>query len=87
MIYSSEKPILGEESYKIALDTIQQVYNLNIKFMEDHYHNSKVLKTSFETLFTNIYEDDLCQYGSIIRLDLIPYDCNKFLEQSAGHGL
>lgn len=39
MIYDKEKPILNENSFRIAKDSIAQISYLNQLINEDHFHN------------------------------------------------
>jgi hypothetical protein len=61
MIYNKDKPVLGENSFTVAKDTIEQLYMLNQLLLEDHYHNRNILNSDYKDLFQSLYEDNLCQ--------------------------
>lgn len=43
MIYNEETPILNERSQNIVHDTVEQLYELNSKYMKDHFKNRDIL--------------------------------------------
>ena len=63
MIYNPEKPILNDNSFTVAKDTIEQLYTLNQYILDDHFHNRNILTTEYKDLFSSIYQDNLCQMG------------------------
>ena len=60
MIYNKDKPILNQNSFVIAKDTIEQLYTLNQMIIEDHFHNRDILDSEYKDLFKSLYQDNLC---------------------------
>ena len=65
MIYNPTKPILNEDSFKISKDTIEQLNKLNQIIMDYHFKNTQILKSDYISLFTSLYEDNLCELGTV----------------------
>ncbi len=85
MIYDPERPILNEESFKVAKDSIEQLYTLNQKILENHFSNREILKSEYKDLFKSIYQDNLCTKPDKIKLDLIPFECKTFVASAPIH--
>lgn len=60
MIYNKEKPILNQNSFIIAKDTIEQLYTLNQMIIEDHFNNRDILDSEYKDLFKSLYQENLC---------------------------
>lgn len=60
MIYNRKKPILNEDSFTVAKDTIEQLFSLNQYILEDHFHNRDILTSEYKSLFKSIYQENLC---------------------------
>lgn len=87
MIYNKKKPILNDDSFTVAKDTIEQLYSLNQYILEDHFHNRDILTSDYKSLFKSIYQDNLCSKRDQIKISLIPTNCNTFVSSAPTHGL
>jgi hypothetical protein len=82
MIYNKEKPILNQNSFTIAKDTIEQLYTLNQMIIEDHFHNRDILDSEYKDLFKSLYQENLCLKKEQIQLNLIPFKCETFVSSA-----
>lgn len=80
MIYNPSKPILNSDSFTVAKDTIDQLYSLNQRILQDHFNNRNILTNSYLNLFTSVYQNNLCSMRDQMELKLIPFDCNTFVD-------
>lgn len=87
MIYNKDKPILNQNSFKVAKDTIEQLYTLNQMIIEDHFHNRDILDSEYKDLFKSLYQDNLCLKKDQIQLNLIPFKCETFVSSAPTQGL
>ena len=60
MIYNKDKPILNQNSFLVAKDSIEQLYTLNQMIIEDHFQNRKILVSKYKDLFKKLYQENLC---------------------------
>lgn len=82
MIYNKDKPILNQNSFIVAKDTIEQLYTLNQMIIEDHFHNRDILDSEYKDLFKSLYQDNLCLKKDQIQLNLIPFKCETFVSSA-----
>ncbi len=60
MIYDSQKPVLNEDSFTIAKDTIEMLYGLNSDILDHHFKNRKILDGEYKSEFKSLMRGDLC---------------------------
>lgn len=85
MIYNPDKPILNKDSYTIAKDSVEQLYTLNQKILQNHFKNRNILTTDYMNLFKNVYEGNLCERNDLVKLSLIPFECKTFVSSTPTH--
>ena len=69
MIYDKESLVLGTDSFKIAMDSLEEVYVFNEYFLNEHLENRENLNKKYVTIFDDIFTGDLCTQKSIIKFD------------------
>lgn len=59
------------------------IHKLNQLIMTDHSVDLHILSKDYIHLFKDLYEDNICERGDIVKLELIPYDCSTFMKSAA----
>ena len=51
MIYDPNKEVLGTDSFEVARDSLEILFNYNELLLNQHYQNRKDLETDYEQTF------------------------------------
>ncbi len=78
LFYNKDVKVLGGNAFRIATDSLEEIYNYNEKFHNDHYNNRGDLNSEYVALLDRFFMEDLCNQTKIIKYNLIPFECDTY---------
>ncbi len=79
MIYDPDKLVLNHDSFEIARDSLETLYQYNELLQRMHFKNKGVLNPEYNQNFLDLYTSNLCTSNFTIKFDLVPFDCAAYL--------
>jgi hypothetical protein len=79
MIYDPDKLVLNHDSFEIARDSLETLYQYNELLQRMHFKNKGVLNPEYNQNFLDLYTSNLCTSNFTIKFDLVPFDCATYL--------
>jgi hypothetical protein len=73
MVYDPDKAVLSTESFEVARDSLEILYNYNMLLQHIHYENREQLNPDYKQVYDDYFKLNVCQNNMTVKLELLPF--------------